>query len=144
MNKEEIKKLLELYEQGLSSSEEEATLIKNLGESKNKTHPWFNYLNKKRVKTPENMEDQIWKNIQDKEKNKSRIALRILSVAASVTLLFSILWISTDVFEPKMMSFEEKVMLLKEARAMISADEESTTSREILYEDELLIIYAEK
>lgn len=143
MNQEETNKLLKLYEQGRTSSEQESDLLKILGESKAEKNLWFNFLRKQKKNTPKNLEEQIWSAIQLREKKKSRYIIRAISIAASIALLISVLWI-TNPLKPKEMSYEEKAAVLKEALAMISLTDEAENNKEIIYEDDLLIIYSEK
>jgi hypothetical protein len=143
MNQEEINNLLEIYEQGLSSSEEENILREKLGEDRKGSHPWFSYLNNKRINTPKHIEAQVWKSIQAHEKGKSRLGIKFISIAASIALLFSVLWI-TDPFKPREMSYEEKVAVLEEVQLMISASQKAELNNIIIYEDETIVIYTEK
>ncbi len=143
MNQEENKRLLKLYEQGLTSSEEEAILIKTFGNSKDEEHVWFKFLKNHKRKTPTNLESHIWTNIQRKDSKKPKMVLRALAVAASITLILSILWIPNPL-KSREMSYEEKAAALKEALIMISSAEKAETEQEIIYEDETIIIYTEK
>ncbi len=141
MNQEEIKKLLELYEQGLTSSEQEAMLTEHL--AKDEEHLWFKFLKHRKKQKPKNIENQIWTAIQNEEKQKSRFILRALSVAASAAIIISVLWI-TDPLKPREMSYEEKVAVLEEVQLMISASQKAELNNIIIYEDETIIIYTEK
>ncbi len=143
MNQEENKRLLKLYEQGLTSSEEEAALIKTLGDSKNDKHIWFKFLKNHKNTTPANLESLIWSNIHSKEKKYPKIILRALAVAASVALIITILWFP-DPLKSREMSYEEKAAVLKEALIMIYTAEKTKPDQEIIYEDETIIIYTEK
>ena len=143
MNQEEINNLLDLYEQGLTSSEQEAMLTDHLAKAKDEEHLWFKFLKYRKKQKPRDIENQIWSSIQKEEKKKSRIILRAISVAASVALIISILWVSNP-FKPKEMSYEEKAAVLKEALAMISSAEKTETNQDIIYEDETIIIYTER
>ena len=143
MNQEETNKLFELYEQGLTSSKQEADLLETFGDSKNDNHLWFKFLKNHKKNSPENLESHIWSTIQSIEKKKSKFILRVASIAASITLIFSIIFIANPK-KPIEMSYEEKAAVLKEALAMFPSIEEPETSQEILYEDDLIIIYSEK
>lgn len=143
MNQEELNRLLKLYEQGLTSAEEESVLLKTLGDSKDKKHLWFKFLKNYKKSIPTNLENQIWSNIQRKEKKKPKMMLRVLALAASITLVLTILWIPNPL-KSREMSDAEKAAVLKEALTMISSAEERITEQEIIYEDDLLIIYTEK
>lgn len=140
MNREEIKKQLDLFEEGLTSTDEEKNLIHKLGGNNSKANVWFKYIKQKRIIAPKNLEDDIWATIQKREKNKKSIWLRIGSVAASIILAVSV-FITINVLSQEEMSYQDKEAVLKEALAMISEHQEEFVLGEILYEDENLIIY---
>lgn len=138
MNMEQVDKLLEKYEQGMTSSEEEAYLIKQLGDSE----LWFQYIKKQKKIAPKYIENEIWSVIQSDKRRKSRTLFKVISVAASVLLLISILWITNPLHQNKM-SYQEKIATLNEALTMISNSEINSPEKEILYEDDIIIIYKE-
>lgn len=143
MNQEEIKKLLELYEQGLTSSEQEAILRKHLGRKEDQNHLWFKYLHHHKIYKPDHFENQIWSAIQAKEQKKTRFILRTLTIAASAALIITILWLPLPFLKHNAMSDEEKSAILKEVLIMFSSAEKQTIVKEILYEDESIIIYTQ-
>ncbi len=140
MNKENIDKQLELYYKGLTSSKEEIELLKQLDNSKKETNIWFNYIRHDKKVAPKNLESTIWASIQKRENRKRRILLRIGSVAASIILAVSV-FLTVETWPQKEMSYAEKAAVLEEALAMISETQETAILGEILYEDEILIIY---
>ena len=141
MNKEQVDKLLELYEQGLTTSEEEAVLLKELGDSKTGANVVFNYIKHHKKQGPNDLEDKIWSSIQSGGKKKRRSIYSITSVAASVVLIVSLLLVNP--FNRQEMSSENKSAIYDEALAMISESEEIPAVREVLYEDESIILYTE-
>ncbi len=142
MNKEQVNKLLKKYEQGLTNSEEEASLVEQLGNSRSESHAWFQYIKKHKKQAPANLENDIWDVIQSERKGKIRKLFRIASIAATVVLFISILWI-TKAQQENEMSYDDKVATLNEALSMISHTDWNLVSQNILYEDEMIIIYTE-
>lgn len=140
MKKEYIDKQLEIYEQGLSSADEERELISLLGDSDKGSNYWFKYIKQHKRIAPVNLESDIWSAIQSKEQRKRRTLFKIGSVAASVILAVS-LFFTFDILRPEEMSYEEKEVALKEAMALFSETQEKPVLEEILYEDEIIIIY---
>ena len=143
MNKEKLNEQLELYEQGQTSLKEEAELLDNLGDSGSKKFVWFRFLKQRKETIPSDLEKQVWDKIQSGEKNKSNKLLRILAVAASIALIVSVLSIPNP-FKGREMSHDEKAAVLKEAFNMISSAKQPQGNQEIIYEDDILIIYTEK
>ncbi len=138
MNREQTDKLLEKYEQGLTSVEEEKQLFAHPEDSGIDHQVWFQYVNHQKKEVPNDLEDTVWSSIQTRKK---KWLIRTISMAASVALLVS-LFLTTNPWQKKEMSYEEKAALLEEALAMC-AEKKQTIEREILYEDELLIIYTQ-
>lgn len=140
MKKEHIDKQLNLYEEGLSSLEEEVKLARILGASNEDENGWFKYIQQQKKVAPKNLESTIWTSIQKRESRKRRILIRISSVAASIILAVSIFF-TIETRPQEKMSTKEKEAALKEAMAMLSEPQEEIVFGEILYEDEILIIY---
>lgn len=140
MKKETIDKQLNLYKEGRSSLEEEEKLARILGASNEKENGWFKYIQQHKKVAPRNLESDIWALIQKRGSRKRRILLRISSVAASIILAVSVFFI-LETRPQQEMSYAEKEAVLAEALAMISDTQEQPIVGEILYEDEILIIY---
>ena len=142
MNKEQVDKLLKLFEQGLTSTEEEDVLLEHFSDSRTGDKVLFNYIMHQKKMVPDNLENQIWSSIQSGEKKKKRFMLRMTLAAASVILVISYLLIFVPGHQEEM-TYREKVAILEEAQSMISGATENTTKREIIYEDDVLIIYTD-
>lgn len=140
MKREYINKQLEKYEKGLSSSHEEQELISLLSSSAKGKNAWFKFIKLQKAKVPENLEDDIWTSIQNQENRKKRLLIRISSIAASVVLALSL---SMGFFNrnPEEMTLQEKEAVLKEAMALIPETQNKSILGEIIYENEILIIY---
>jgi len=140
MKKESIANQLDIYEEGLSSLEEEEKLASLLGESNDGVNAWFKYIQQQKKVAPQNLESDIWALIQKRESRKRRILLRVASVAASIILGVSV-FLTIQTRPQEKMSYAEKAAVFEEALAMISDTQEQPILGEILYEDEILIIY---
>ncbi len=129
----DLDKLIEKYKAAETSLEEEAYLKENAKDLESQT--WFDYLKKSKIQVDSKLKDDIWQTIY-KRRNNNR--LKIFSAAAAIAfiVLFSISY-----FKPREQSFEEKVALLQEAKAMFSNE---LPPYNVIYEDELVIIYTEQ
>jgi len=142
MNREQVDKLLELYKQGLTSSEQEDALISELGDSREGQEIWFSYIKKHQRTAPESLENQILSLIQSEDKRKKRLTIFWTLAAASVSLVIVLSLIFTP-WQQKEMSYEEKAAILEEAILLASGADDAPSEREILYEDEIICIYKE-
>ena len=128
-----LDKLIEKYNAGETSLVEEAYLKENADDLE--LQAWFNYVNKSKVQAESNLKTDVWKAI-DKKRNRFRIS--VFSAAASFMLL---VFFTVDYFKPQQQSLAEKEALLQEAKAMFS---DGLLTQNIIYEDELVIIYTEQ
>ena len=128
-------KLIEKYLEAESNLNEEQEIF-NAGSTNSELDPWLNFAKKTRFKAPENLNNSIWEGIQNKRKTNRRIIYGLLATAASVALI-----ISLSVNSSKKQSYEEKEALLKEALSMFEKNEPQQEVRNIIYEDELIVIY---
>ena len=136
MNQEQKKKLLEAYELGETSSHDESSLMESAGETV--YEPWFAFKKQHTSQIPEDLEDQVWDNIQLNERKKRVKIYGSLLAAASVCILISLFIFNKP--QPEM-SLAEKTAVLKEALAMSPS---AVTQQEVIYEDDIIIIYTEK
>ncbi len=142
MNREQVDELLNKYEQGLTSQEEMDFLLEQFENSRSGPGVWFNYLRLQKKKAPENLHKQVWSAIQTQEKKKNRKIALFISAAASLAILISFIFISPSLRNQKEMSYEEKAAKLEEALSLLSENNEQA-NREIIYEDEIIVIYTE-
>ncbi len=142
MNKKQAE-LFKKYEEGLTSLEEEAVLFDELGQH----NKWFQMLQQHKKSSPGGLENEIWNKIKNKIKSKIRYIRRIGSIAATFILLISLgiifmPWNKKSISnQNREMTYEEKTAVLKEALAMFPPSETKIPQKDILYEDENLIIY---
>jgi len=142
MNREQVDELLKKYEEGLASQEEMDLLMEQFEDSRNGPGAWFNYLRLQKRKAPENFNSQVWSAIQSQKKQKNRKMTLFISAAASIAILITFIFISPSLRNQKEMSYEEKAAKLEEALSLFSEHNERA-NREIIYEDEIIVIYTE-
>lgn len=140
MKKEYINKQVQAYEEGHTSLAEEQELLSLFGNSDKEEYAWFKFLKSQKSNTPVHLQSDIWTSIQEKENQKRSRFIRIGSIAASVVLALSL---SIGFFNrnPEEMTLQEKEAVLKEAMALIPETQNKTILGEIIYENEILIIY---
>ncbi|TXD47597.1 hypothetical protein [Polaribacter sp. IC073] len=139
MKKELIKTLLEKYEAGTSTLEEEQFLFENADNSDATLQTWATFVERNKIAVPNNLNTTLWDSFQ-KKKNKTRsIKIGMMSAAASVILLISLF-----IYKPeqKNLSYHEKEILLNEALNMIADTTPIQSKQRILYEDDLITIYS--
>tara|TARA_B100000683_G_C12240012_1_gene452827 strand:+ start:194 stop:541 length:348 start_codon:yes stop_codon:yes gene_type:complete len=100
--------------------------------------PWFAFKKQQTPNIPVDLEDQVWENIQINERRKRIKIYGSFLAAASVCLLISLFIFNKPQAE---MSLAEKTAVLKEALAMSPS---VATQQEVIYEDNIIIIYTEK
>ena len=97
------------------------------------------FLDSVRIKVPKGLEDSMFSLIEQKEAARRRIITGISSAAAVVIILLSTVLLIPGKSEE--MDYEEKLAALVEAYSLISPSETVESEKEILYEDESIIIY---
>jgi len=142
MNREQVDILLMKYEQGLVSQDEMDLLMEQFEDSRSGPGVWFNFLRLQKKKAPENLNHQVWSAIQSHVKKKNRRVTLIISAAASLAILISLIFITPTLRNQKEMTYEEKAAKLEEALSLIS-EHNNQANREIIYEDEIILIYTE-
>lgn len=143
MEKEKFKDWMEKYSSGKSTLDEEASYVKDVEKNNENSSPWFMYLKEEKKNIPTGLNERVWDKIQKREKkNKLRkLVIGGMSIAASLLLLF--LFFKPEPV-PKSYSLEEKQALLKEAMALFENDNINKRNKKVLYEDDIIIIYASK
>jgi hypothetical protein len=141
MNKERLNKLLELYEGGFTTSEEEKELLTHFNNSRFDNDPWFEFLAKEKKSTPDELEDEIWSHIVKEKRKKRTLFYGTGSIAASILLVVALF--VTNPFSSKQMNEEDKLAALQEAYAMLDEVGINSSEKEIIYEDDILVLYTE-
>ena len=135
MQSKERDKLIGKYLEAESNLNEEQEVF-NAESTNSELEPWLKFAKKTRVKAPENLNHSVWESIQNKRKTSRRIIYGLVATSASLALI-----ISLSVNSSKKQSYEEKEELLKEALAMFEENEPQKEVSNVIYEDELIVIY---
>jgi phospholipase/lecithinase/hemolysin len=138
MNDKEIEKLIEKYEAGVSTLSEEQFLFTNTEHPDRNIAAWAAFVKANKKKAPANFNEFMWDAIQIRKNKQRRFTIGLISAAATVILLFTIP-IYKIVNEKR--SYKEKEILLSEAYSMFNDAEQIQSKQNIIYEDELIIIY---
>lgn len=139
MNEKEIEKLTKKHEAESSTLHEEQFLFDNVENSHSIGEAWTTFVKRNRIEAPEDFNDKLWKSFEKRTVRKHRFKIRIISVAASIILIIAL---SIGNFGQKELSYNEKEVLLNQALGMFAEPEQEIAQESILYEDEIIIIYA--
>jgi GTP-binding protein EngB required for normal cell division len=138
MKDKNIKTLIDKYEAGQSSIDEEKIIIDAVKDSNSNDNQWFKFLKQQSTKVPVDFNEKLWEKFDDKTQSKRKLIISILSTAAAV-LLFATLYFGGN--QQEGMSYKEKAALLNQAIEMTSNQEQDIAKQDILYEDQTIIIY---
>ncbi len=138
MKEDEIERLIEKYKEGNSTLNEEQLLFDKTQNLKPSLEAWSTFVKKNKNETPKNFNDTLWESFQNKKTKRHRRFVGIMSTAASVLLLIS-LYIASP--KQKELNYSEKEALLNQALNMVSNSEPSEIQQNIIYENEMIIIY---
>lgn len=136
MKKEQHKELLKLYLEGLTSTEQEKEL-REYNKELNNDNAWFKYIGNNVKPIPESLELSIAATINKKQQSAKLLHRSILSAAAIVVVVLAGVLLKP----PDQMTHKQIIATLEEAYMMINKVE---NDKEVLYEDEALIIYLNK
>lgn len=139
---EKRERLHHLYEEGLTSLEEERMLREKPSINGNGGNPWFEYIRMKRKKVPDDIENQVWDKVEAARRKTRRIISTAITAAASVLIITAIT--TTLITGGKEMNNKEITAALEEALSMIPEKSSDKGAEEIIYEDESIIIYIEE
>lgn len=141
MEKRIFKDLMKKYAAGHSTLKEEAFLIKNSTDKKSLETQWLRYVNGKKKIPAADLNAKVLEAINKKEKKSQsrKLVVGFMTIAASLLLL--LIYFRPEPI-PETKSLEEKQALLKEALAMFDNNSINKKNKKVLYEDEIIIIYA--
>lgn len=97
------------------------------------------FLDSVRIKAPKGLEDSMLSLIERRETARRRIITGISSAAAIVIILLSTVLLLPG--KSREMEYGEKLTALVEAYRLIPSSETVDIEKEIIYEDETIIIY---
>lgn len=132
----DIKKLEEKYKAGETTLEEEEALFQNGANADSELSAWYRYAKHSKKQAPPALEEGIWNTIQRRIRS---LKITVFAAAASILLLIVF---STHI-SPKegQLTYQEKEAKLQEALALVADIETEPSVENIIYEDELVIIY---
>jgi hypothetical protein len=138
MKEETIKNLIEKYKKGETSLSEEKELFNSVNETRSEIANLSQFIKNNQIKTPENLNEKLWKSFDEKRIKNNKFRIGIYSSAASILLMVSLYFWS---FEPNKMTYNEKLVLLNEAKSMFVDTSEQEINRNIILETDLIIVY---
>ncbi len=110
----------------------------NINDTSSGEEKWLAYAHKNRIQAPEDFNQTIWNNVNKKNKRR-RLNTLVYAAAACIIIAVSIHSFSS---RPQPQSYEEKLALLLEAKSMTTThNETSQNKKDVIYEDEMIIIY---
>ncbi|MDY0200317.1 MAG: hypothetical protein RBR40_04935 [Tenuifilaceae bacterium] len=138
MKEGEVERLIKKYKEGNTTLNEEKFLFDNAQNSEPSFEVWSTFVKNNRMEAPKNFNDTLWASFQNKRVRKRKIFVGIMSAAATVILL-----ISLSIFNPqqKELNYAEKEALLNQALSMVSNSNRAEIPQNIIFENEMLIIY---
>jgi len=145
MKAKKIKELTEKYKAGNSTLEEDQSLFNSTENTGSIFEPWSAFVKGNKREAPGNFNESLWNSFQNRTRSKYRLRIAMMSAAASVILIITFLTVKP---EQEKLSYSEKEALLEQAINMFEDSgqeivEQDITEQEIIYEDELIIIYTD-
>ena len=137
MKKEPSDDLIRKYLAGETSLDEEEVLISTEGKSPD-AYTWFTYASRTRRKARPGLNDSIRTVIQNRKKRNQRFLFTVYGIAASIAIF---LLVSNYQPSDTNAEYKKKEALLNEALSLFPEEKTVPASRNIVYEDEMVIIY---
>lgn len=138
MKEETIKNLIKKYKKGETSLSEEKELFNSGNETQPEIANLSQFIKNNQIKTPENLNEKLWESFDEKSVKSNKFRIGIYSAAASILLIFSLYFWS---FEPNKMTYNEKVVLLNEAKSLFVDTSEKEIISNIILETDIIIVY---
>jgi len=137
MKEEPINQLIHKYKAGETSKQEELYLQDNSEKLTDEDKGIFRYIHEHKTRAPLHFNEDQWKLFQIRRKQRKIKRYSIISVAASLIIVVTLFLMKPAGNE---MDIAEKQAKLKEALQLLD-HAQKTNENNILYEDELVIIY---
>lgn len=137
MKDKEIKELIEKYEAGSSSLNEEQLLFDKAEHTDSGISAWSTFVKSNKIEASQGLNNSIWKTFINRKVRKRRYTVGITSIAASIALIIT-LSLSNSI---KDNSYNEKEAALNEALSMFARTEQEKMQQSIIYENEMIIIF---
>lgn len=138
MKEDNIKELIRKYEAGKSTLEEEQLLFATTYASVPKHKALVAFVKAHKKTAPKDFNETLWTSFEKKKAKNQRFRIGLLSAAASVLLLITI---AVNSFKPTELSYAEKQALLQEVLSMFPKTEQMQSTQNIIYQDDLVIVY---
>lgn len=138
MKKDSIKNIIEKYNTGNSTLEEEQFLFEATEISEPKFKALGAFVNAHKQTAPKGFNATQWEAFEKKTSKNRRFRIGMLAAAASIALL---IMLTINNLKPKELSYAEKKALLDEVLSMFPETEQIQTAQDIVYEDDLVIVY---
>ncbi len=136
MNNKQLHSLINKYEAGKTSLEEEEYLRSQHQTMDNEYQRWFQFMNNHKLVENDDIKKEISIALQKPKRNNRTI--RIITTVAATLIIALILFFKQPANTPQ--SLEEKTVLLNEAIQMFNNTSQNQ-QKNIIYEDKLLVIY---
>ncbi len=136
MKKEQLKELLELYLEGKTTRNEENTLKEYYKGNSDVDNVWFQFIRNNDNPMPEELKQSLSAVLNTKQESNIRIRRALLSAAAVIIVI-----VSGILFIPRQSDQMNKNQIIATLNEAIGMFEEVDLEREVIYEDEALIIY---
>jgi 23S rRNA-/tRNA-specific pseudouridylate synthase len=141
MKDKSLQNIIEKYENGDSSINEEKILHNHIDESDQSLKSWSRFIKNHKTEVPEKFNERLWEKFESKTKSTRKLFIGAISIAASILLVLA-LYINNHKSQHEL-SYEEKVALLNQAREMLY-HEDDIAQQDIIYEDDIIIIFTDK
>lgn len=138
MKGDEMEEILKKYKESMSTLSEEKTLLEHSEHTPSAMKGWFAFIKRNRRKAPAGFNERMWKEFEGKVQKPRKRYMEILAVAASLILLVAVFWNSPGDDIP---AKEEK---LSQALQMFEDAPQPAIDHDILYEDDMIIVYSTK
>ncbi len=138
MKERNIKNLLQEYFEGDTSLDQEQSLFGLLQDTDSSVNAWATFVKKNKIEPSEDFNDTLWKSFQHEKKRTQNLRIFIMSVAASALLFVSFFAVNWGQQE---LSYAEKEALLNQALNMFPESDPDDIDRNIIYENEMIIVY---
>jgi len=138
MKNEHLDHLIKKYLNGESTLAEEEVLFDKSDKVEDPLDGWSAYVQHKRTKAPIDMVDQIAATTHLRERQRPGRIIMLSAIAACIIILGLVAY--NTAFSTKMSDAEKRIKL-DEALAMFEQSQQDISPQQILYEDEMIVIY---
>jgi len=135
MEEAEFERIKEKYKEGNSTLSEEKYLFANAEDIDTSLEAWSVFIKNNQTNVPKDFNEKLWQAFENKNNRKRRKLVWLMSVAATVVVLFAL---ALGGIREQKLSYSEKEILLNEAIDMFN---EVNEQEKVFYEDDLIIIY---